>query len=126
MNQPLLLSESKIHGPARKSGPDLALAPTEEERAANLVRMNMAAAALAARGHFPVIGVNVALPVLQAAGLDDKHPLMMAISLAVTGRCDAGLQIGRSPGADREIARLRELGRPIYVRLEDVPDPDAG
>ena len=48
---------------------------------------------------------------------------MMAISLAVTERCDAGLQIGRSPGADREIARLLELGRPVYQSLEDVPDP---
>lgn len=97
-------------------------APTEEDRAANLERLNMAAAALAVRGHFPVIGVNIALPVLQAAGLDYAHPLMMAISLAVTERCDAGLQIGRSPGADREIARLLELGRPVYRRLEDVPE----
>jgi hypothetical protein len=101
-------------------------APTEGERAANLARMNMAAAALAVRGHFPVIGVNVALPVLQAAGFDYRHPLMMAISLAVTERCDAGLQIGRSPGADREIARLVELGRPVYRHLDEVPDPPAG
>jgi hypothetical protein len=96
-------------------------APTEEDRAANLARMNMAAAAIAARGLIPVIGVNVALPVLRAAGLDYSHPWMMAISLAVTERCDAGLQIGHSPGADREIARLIELGRPAYRSLEEVP-----
>ncbi len=32
----------------------------------------------------------------------------------------------RSTGADREVARLLELGLPVYRRLEDVPDPVAG
>jgi hypothetical protein len=31
------------------------------------------------------------------------------------------LQLGRSPGADREIARLEALGRPIYHSLEEIP-----
>lgn len=97
-------------------------APTPEGRAANLRRMNDAAAALAKRGHVPVIGVNAALPVLDAAGLPYTEPLMMTISLALASRCDACLHIARSPGADREANVIRGMGKPVYERIEDVPD----
>lgn len=96
-------------------------APTAEGRAANLRRMNEAAAALARSGHVPVIGVNAALPVLEAAGLPYTDPLMMTISLALAARCDACLRLARSPGADREAALIGGMGRPVYERLEDVP-----
>ena len=49
-------------------------APTPEGRAANLLRMNEAAVAVVKLGHVPVIGVNAALPVLDAAGLPYSHP----------------------------------------------------
>ena len=97
-------------------------APTPEARAANLRRMNEAAAELARRGHLPVIGVNAALPVLEAAGLPHTDPLMMTLSLTLAARCDACLRIGRSPGADREAELIRGLGQPVYERIEDVPD----
>lgn len=97
-------------------------APTPEGRAENLRRMNEAAAALARRGHVPVIGVNAALPVLEAAGLPHTDPLMMTLSLTLAARCDACLRIGRSPGADREADLIRGLGQPVYERIEDVPD----
>ena len=96
-------------------------APTVDGRAANLRRMNEAAAELARRGHVPVIGVNAALPVLDTAGLPCTDPLMMTISLALAARCDACLRIGRSPGADREADVIEGLGRPVYEQLEDVP-----
>jgi hypothetical protein len=98
-------------------------APTAEGRAANLAAMNRAAAAVARRGHVPVIGVNAALPVLDAAGLPYSDPLMMTISMALAARCDGCLHIGRSPGADREAEALRALGRPVWIRLEDIPEP---
>jgi hypothetical protein len=44
-------------------------AASVEGRAANLAAMDRAAASLAQRGHIPMIGVNAALPVLDAAGL---------------------------------------------------------
>jgi hypothetical protein len=97
-------------------------APTPEGRAANLRRMNEAAAALARRGHVPVIGVNAALPVLDAAGLPYTDPLMMTISLALAAHCDACLHIARSPGADREAGVIKGMGKPVYERIEDVPD----
>jgi hypothetical protein len=98
-------------------------APTPEGRAANLLKMNTAAATLARRGHIPMIGVNAALPVLDAAGLPYTDRLMMEISLALAARCDAVLQIARSPGADREVDAIRALGRPVFTRIEDVPAP---
>lgn len=85
--------------------------------------MNRAAAALARLGHVPVIGVNAALPVLDAAGLPYNDTLMMTISLALAARCDACLQIGRSPGADREAEAIRARGRPVYASIEEIPPP---
>jgi hypothetical protein len=96
-------------------------AATAEERAANLQAMNAAAVEVRRRGHIPVIGVNAALPVLEAAGLPYTHPWMMDIALALAARCDALLQIGRSAGADREADVLRSLGRPVYANLRDLP-----
>ena len=96
-------------------------APSEEQRAANLRAMNDAAAAVMRRGHQAMIGVNAALPVLLAAGFPHSHPWMMDISLALAGRCDAGLRIGRSPGADREMDLLLSLGRPVYDGLHELP-----
>jgi hypothetical protein len=96
-------------------------APDADGRAANLRRMNDAAVAVARLGHTPVIGVNAALPVLEAADLPPNHPWMMAISLALAGRCDGCLQIANSPGADREAAAIAALGRPVWRRIEDVP-----
>lgn len=96
-------------------------APTPEKRAANLDAMHRAAAEVACRGHLPVIGVDVALPVLEALGRPYTDPLMMEISLALAARCDACLQIGRSPGADREARTIRALGRPVWARSEDLP-----
>jgi hypothetical protein len=96
-------------------------APTAEDRAANLGAMHRAAAEVARRGHLPVIGVDAALPVLEALGRPYTDPLMMEISLAVAARCDGCLQIGRSPGADREADAIRALGRPVWTRLEDLP-----
>jgi hypothetical protein len=37
------------------------------DRAANLARMNDAALAVWRKGHVPVIGVNIALPIIEAA-----------------------------------------------------------
>jgi len=96
------------------AGPDV--------RAANLAAMNQAALALFDNGHLPVIGVNMALPVIAAAGEDQFDRLMMPISLGLAERCDACLRVGGpSRGADDEVARFRAAGKPIYFRLEDVP-----
>jgi hypothetical protein len=49
----------------------------------------------------------------------------MRWDLAYVERCDAVLQFAPSPGADREVARARERGIPIYTCLEDLPYVEA-
>jgi hypothetical protein len=93
-------------------------------RAANLRALNRAALALFRMGYVPVVGVNLALPIVEAAGAEAFPEIMLPLSLALTERCDACLRIGgRSRGADEEAERMRALGKPVYARLEDVPGP---
>ena len=94
-------------------------------RVANLARMNDAAAAVMRLGHIPMIGVNAAFPVLEAAGHDFRHGWMMEISLSLAARCDGCLLVARSPGADREAESFSARGLPVWNRLEDIP-PLAG
>jgi predicted signal transduction protein with EAL and GGDEF domain len=83
--------------------------------------MHRAAAEVVRRGHLPVIGVDAALPILDALGRRYDDPLMMEISLALAARCDGCLLIARSPGAEREADTLRALGRPVWTRLDELP-----
>ena len=106
-----------VSGPYTSGGADTA------RRAANLNALNEAAVALFRRGHVPMIGVNVALPMVEAAGPECFDEIMMPMSLAVAERCDAVLRIGGpSGGAEDEVASFRRRGKPVYTRLEDVPD----
>lgn len=92
--------------------------------AANLAVLNQAAVALFRAGHVPVIGVNMALPMIEAAGGDDAsyREIMTPLSLALADRCDACLRIGGpSKGADEEVVRFEAGGRPVYRSLGDVP-----
>lgn len=102
------------------SGPYRSGTATEEARAANLRAMNEAALALFRMGHVPVVGVNMALPVIEAGGEYDA--VMMPLSLSLAERCDACLRVGGpSAGADDEMECFLARGLPVYERLEDVP-----
>jgi hypothetical protein len=93
------------------------------DRAANLKRMNEAALAVWRKGHVPIIGVNLALPIVAAAGGDDaaEAAIMMPLSLALAERCDAFLRIGGpSIGADQEMARFAAAGKRVYRSLEEI------
>jgi hypothetical protein len=104
------------------SGPYSAGAADGAARAANLRALNRAALALWRRGHVPIIGVNLALPIIEAAGEDVYGEVMMPLSMAVATRCDAVLRIGgRSTGADEEVAWFRARGLPVYEAVDDVP-----
>lgn len=104
------------------SGPYRSGAATAEARARNLAEMNQAALALFRAGHVPVIGVNLALPLIEAAGPAACDEIMMPLSLQLAERCDACLRVGGpSQGADDEVARFRASGRPVYAALAEVP-----
>lgn len=103
------------------AGPYLSGVADAQQRAENLAALNRAALAVFEKGHLPVIGVNMALPVIAEAGADRYAALMMPISLALAERCDAILRIGGpSPGADAEMARMAAAGKPVYRRLEEI------
>lgn len=106
-----------VAGPYSSGGADAA------RRAANLAVMNQAALAVFALGHVPVIGVNMALPLIEAdGGADAFDRIMMPVSLALADRCDACLRIGGpSAGADQEMRRFEAAGKPVFRRIEDIP-----
>lgn len=109
-----------VAGPYRSGSADPAI------WAANLRALNATALALHRLGHVPVIGVNMALPVIEAAGGGDAAfaAIMMPLSLALSDRCDACLRVGGpSRGADEEVARFEARGKPVYRCLDAVPPP---
>ena len=102
-----------VSGPYTAGGADAA------QRARNLAAMNEAAVALLRAGHLPVIGVNLALPMIAAAGDAAFDEIMMPVSLALAERCDACVRIGGpSAGADAEVERFRGAGKPVFDDLE--------
>ncbi|MCI0431735.1 MAG: DUF4406 domain-containing protein [Rhodospirillales bacterium] len=104
------------------AGPYTSGAASKAERARNLEALNDAAWQLWRRGHVPVIGANMALPVIRAAGAAHFEEIMMPLSLALAERCDACLRVGgASAGADAEAERIRATGKPVYRSLGEVP-----
>ena len=104
------------------AGPYTSGAADAAARAANLRALNQVAVALFRMGHTPIIGVNMALPLIDAAGEASYDDIMTPLSLALIDRCDAVLRTGgASKGADDEVERFAVSGKPIYRRLEDVP-----
>lgn len=105
------------------AGPYTSGAKTEEQKQENLRALNLAAAEVWRKGHTPIIGVNLALPVIDAAGHDNFDDIMMPMSLAAADRCDACLRIGGpSKGADDEADVFRRKGLPVYSSIEEIPD----
>jgi hypothetical protein len=48
--------------------------------------------------------------------------VMMPVSLALAERCDAVLRLGGPiQGADQEVARFRQAGKPVFRTLAEIP-----
>lgn len=104
------------------SGPYRSGAPSAEQRARNLAELNRAALAVFRVGHVPVIGVSVALPLIEVAGEPAYDEIMMPLSLRLAERGDTCLRVGGpSKGADEEVERFRATGRPVCASLDEVP-----
>lgn len=105
------------------SGPYSTGAESDQEREENLKMMNLAAYEVFRKGHVPIIGVNLALPIIRAAAGPDFDQVMKPLSLAATERCDAILRLpGASKGADQEVERIREKGGTVYMDITEIPD----
>lgn len=96
--------------------------------AANLKRLEQASWPIFAKGHVPMIGEWVALPIWQTAGgrsVGDE--LYDEILHPTAGRllqhCDAVLRLpGASKGAENDVRIARERGIPVYFDIAEVPD----
>jgi hypothetical protein len=106
-----------VCGPWRGDGAD------EARLLENQQTLNRAALAVFGKGHTPIIGINMALPMAHAA--DDPSQLdaiRRRLSRQLMERCDACLRIGGpSPGADAEAGWFRAKGLPVFAAADDVP-----
>jgi hypothetical protein len=106
------------------AGPYSTGARTADERADNLRALNRVALEVHRRGHVPIIGVNLALPMIDVAGEAMFEELMMPLSLALADRCDAVLRVGGpSAGADLEVERIRARGGTVYINIAEILAP---
>jgi hypothetical protein len=92
----------------------------------NLSRLESAALQVFWKGHLPMIGEWVALPLIKQAG--SVRPgdavwdeMQYPIAHSLLEKCDAVLRLeGASKGADEDVRRARELGLPVFFRLEEI------
>jgi GDP-mannose pyrophosphatase NudK len=93
----------------------------------NIDEMTHVALDLYRRGHLPIVGEWLAVPLISAAGSQQvgdgiydliQHPLAEQI----LRRCDGCLRIGgASAGADRMVDVARALGKRVWLSVDDIP-----
>jgi hypothetical protein len=106
-----------VAGPYRSGSSDPAV------WAGNLRRLNGFAHAVFVKGHVPIVGVNLALPVIESAGQESYGHIMPTLSLSLTERCDAILRIeGASQGADDEVEAFRARGLSVFRSIDEIPN----
>ena len=100
--------------------------------AANRAKLEAAVWPIYQRGHLPLLGEWLALPIIHAAGgLEPGDDVFNAYQYPVAERllkrCDAVLRLpGASRGADRDVARAQALGLPVYHHIDELPTRRAG
>ena len=118
--QPLMIL---IAGPYRSGTQD-----DPSKIAENLRKMEEVALLIYRKGHVPVLGEWLALPMSARAGSRETgdeifteyfHPVAMRL----LEKCDAVLRIGgASHGADEMIRCAQEYGKIIFLHPDDVPE----
>src|ERR1700761_2814102 len=94
--------------------------------ARNLDRLESYALPIYQAGHIPMIGEWVALPVMRQGGSTSpgdaiSEQYQYPVARRLLQRCDAVLRIpGESKGADDDVRQARELGLPVYFRMEEI------
>ena len=95
------------------------LGPNDDERRARLDAALAAGASLVQAGLAPFVP-HLWPAAMHADGLA-PYEAWMAYDFAWLDACDAVLRIpGHSPGADREVARARAAGLPVFSSIGEV------
>lgn len=95
--------------------------------ATNREALEAAALPIWERGHLPMLGEWLALPIIHAAGGREPgdavfHAYQYPVAERLLQRCDAVLRLpGASRGADMDVARAQALGLPVYHQVDDLP-----
>jgi hypothetical protein len=93
----------------------------------NLNNLESVALPLFRKGHVPMIGEWVALPLINLAGSTKPgdeawEEVQYPVAHRLLEKCDAVLRIaGASKGADEDVRIAREKGLKIYYNIDDVP-----
>ncbi len=96
----------------------------------NIETMTTEALRLYHRGHMPLVGEWLSLPLIDAAGSKEvgdqiydeiQHPLAERL----LRKCDGCLRIGgASSGADLMVETTRQLNKPVWFNIDDIPTPN--
>lgn len=96
----------------------------------NLSNLESVALPLFRKGHTPMIGEWVALPLINLAGSTKPgdeawEEVQYPVAHKLLEKCDAVLRLqGASKGADEDVRVATERGLKIYYNLEDVPNAE--
>lgn len=94
----------------------------------NLEKLESVALPIFRKGHIPMIGEWVAMPLMNLAGsmkIGDSvwDEIQYPIAHRLLEKCEAVLRIeGESKGADNDVRIAKELGLKIYYNLDEIPD----
>src|SRR3954462_14438219 len=93
----------------------------------HLANLESVALPLFRKGHVPMIGEWVALPLINLAGSTRPgdaawEEVQYPVAHRLLKKCDAVLRLeGASKGADEDVRVASELGLKVYYSVEDVP-----
>ncbi len=94
----------------------------------NLDRLEAVALPLFRKGHVPMIGEWVALPLIHLAGSTQPgdaawEEVQYPVAHRLLEKCDAILRIpGASKGADEDVRIAKERGLKVFYTINEVPD----
>lgn len=91
--------------------------------AANLRRLEHPSWEIHRRGHVPMIGEWIGLPILRVAGDSPSDgDLLYEVADRLLRHCDGVLRLpGESSGADNDVRLAIERGIPVWYTIDDIP-----
>jgi len=100
--------------------------------AANRAELERHALPIYERGHLPMVGEWLALPIIHGAGGREHGDAVFQayqypVAHRLISRCDAVLRLpGASRGADLDVARAEALGLPVLRSVDELPWQNVG